>query len=221
MSDDLAGLWPLLGLRITTPRVELAIPDTRDLLHLARASGDLQPAGEPRFQQAFLYEPSPQRERRLLQLHWRALAHWRPESWNLQLAVRVDGLAVGVQNMWAGDFAIVRSVETGSWITQDCQGRGYGTEARAAVLELAFAHLHALEARTSFVEGNGASERVSRKLGYVDNGRRVYAQDGMRVVERCLLLDTAAWESNRLPGIAVEGVQECLELFGVQVGAID
>ncbi|MGW0199362.1 GNAT family N-acetyltransferase [Nonomuraea sp. NPDC003201] len=54
------------------------------------------------------------------------------------------------------------SRRSGSWIAREHQGKGYGTEARAAVLELAFVHLHAVEAYTSFVEGNSASERISR-----------------------------------------------------------
>ncbi|WP_431931678.1 GNAT family N-acetyltransferase [Nonomuraea jabiensis] len=41
-------------------------------------------------------------------------------------------------------------METGSWIAREHQGKGYGTESRAAVLELAFAHLRALEAYTFF-----------------------------------------------------------------------
>ncbi|GAA2820722.1 GNAT family N-acetyltransferase [Nonomuraea rubra] len=221
MSDGLASLWPLLALRITTRRLVLAIPDTPDLLNLAEASGDLQPAGQPRYQQAYLYEPSPQRERHLLQRHWRVLAHWRPESWNLQLAIRVDGLAVGLQNMWAADFAAVRTVETGSWITRTRQGHGYGTEARAAVLELAFAHLGAVEAHTSYVDGNTASERVSRKLGYAANGRRAYAEDGRRVVEHRMLLDAVAWANHRMPGITVDGASECLALFGLRAEARD
>ncbi|GAA3251219.1 GNAT family N-acetyltransferase [Nonomuraea helvata] len=215
MSEDLAGLWPLFGLRVRTPRLELAVPDTPDLLNLAQASGDIQPAGEARYQKAYLYEPSPDRERHLLQRHWRALAHWRPESWDLHLAIRVGGVAIGVQNMWASNFGTVRVVETGSWITRSRQGREYGTEARAAVLEFAFAHLGALEAHTSYVDGNVASETVSRRLGYIYNGRRAYERDGVRTVEHCMLLEAATWETYRAPGISVGGITPaCLELFG-------
>jgi RimJ/RimL family protein N-acetyltransferase len=52
------------------------------------------------------------------------------------------------------------------------------------VLELAFRDLRAVEAHTSFVEGNIASERVSRRLGYRPNGRRAFDRDGDRVVEK-------------------------------------
>ncbi|MGV9386224.1 GNAT family N-acetyltransferase [Nonomuraea sp. NPDC003707] len=215
MGEDLAGLWPLFGLRVRTTRLELAVADTPDLLRLAQASGDIQPADEPRYQKAYLYEPSPGRERHLLQRHWRALAHWRPESWDLHLAIRVGGVAIGVQNMWASDFATVRVVETGSWITRSHQGQGYGTESRTAVLELAFARLGALEAHTSYVDGNLASQAVSRKLGYTSNGRRAYDRDGVRTVEHCMLLEATAWELRRAPGLSVEGLTPaCLELFG-------
>ena len=219
MSEELAELWPLFALRVTTPRLELTVPGNRDLLNLARASGDIQPSaeGEPRYQKAYLYEPSPGRERQLLQRHWRALAHWRPTSWDLQLAIRLDGLAIGMQNIWATDFTTVRSVETGSWIAREHQGKGYGTESRAAVLELAFAHLRALEAYTFFVEGNSASERVSRKLGYVHNGRRAYSRDGVRTVEHGMLLEASRWASHRRPGISVGGITPAsLELFGAE-----
>jgi hypothetical protein len=101
MGEELADLWPLFGLRVTTPRLELAVPDNRDLLSLARASADVQRPGETRYYKAYLYEPSPERERHLLQRHWRALAHWRPTSWDLHLAIRVNGIAVGGQNVWA------------------------------------------------------------------------------------------------------------------------
>ncbi|MER6951598.1 GNAT family protein [Nonomuraea sp. NPDC000554] len=215
MSEDLAGLWPLFALRVRTPRLELAIADTSDLLSLACVSGDIQSAGEPRYQKAYLYEPSPERERHLLQRHWRALANWRPESWDLHLAIRVGGIAIGVQNMWASDFGTVRGVETGSWITRSHQRQGYGTEARAAVLEFAFTHLDALEAHTSYMDGNIASETVSRKLGYVDNGRRTYNRDGGRVIEHCMVLEAASWGPHRAPGVSVEGITPaCLELFG-------
>ncbi|MEV4582725.1 GNAT family N-acetyltransferase [Nonomuraea jabiensis] len=159
----------------------------------------------------------PAGERQFLQRHWRALAHWRPASWGLHLAVRLDGTAIGMQNIWVTGFTTVRSVETGSWIAREHQGKGYGTESRAAVLELAFAHLRALEAYTSFVEGNSASERVSRKLGYVYNGRRVYSRDGVRIVEHGMLMEASRWAPHKGAGISVEGITPaCLELFGAE-----
>ena len=139
------------------------------------------------------------------------------ESWHLILAVFAGGEPVGVQNVWAGDFARCRSVGTGSWITRSRQGRGYGTEARAAVLQLAFGHLGALEAHTEYLDGNRASERVSRKLGYTPNGQHaVYRDDAGRVTEYRLCLDRRAWEASaRRDGITVNGLGPCAPLFGL------
>jgi RimJ/RimL family protein N-acetyltransferase len=167
---DLAGLWPIFGLLIETPRLRLRLPREDELPALARAARDIAGPDGPRLQMPWMYGDSPDMERQLMQRHWRALAHWKPVSWHLPLAVFLSDDLIGVQDLWAEEFAVRRSVGTGSWVTRTRQGRGYGTEARAAVLDLAFGHLGAVEALTEYIEGNGASERVSRKLGYVPNG---------------------------------------------------
>jgi RimJ/RimL family protein N-acetyltransferase len=122
-----------------------------------------------------------------------------------------------MQDLWAEEFAHSRSVGTGSWITRARQGCGYGTDARAAVLDLAFGHLGALEALTEYTEGNRASERVSRKLGYVPNGQRAaHRDDAGPVTEYQLRLDRPAWESHaRRDHIAVTGLGPCLPMLGL------
>jgi RimJ/RimL family protein N-acetyltransferase len=216
-TEPLAGLWPLFGLLIQTPALRLRLPREEDLPALARAARDIAGPGEPRLPMPWMYDGSPATERQLLQRHWRALAHWRPESWHLLLAVFTDDEPIGVQNMWADDFARCRSVGTGSWITRSRQGRGHGTEARAAVLQLAFGHLGALEAHTEYLDGNRASERVSRKLGYTPNGQHaVYRDDAGRVTEYRLRLDRRAWQATaRRDGITVNGLGPCAPLFGL------
>ena len=122
-----------------------------------------------------------------------------------------------MQDLWAEEFALRRSVGTGSWITRAWQGHGYGTEARAAVLDLAFGHLGAIEALTEHIEGNGASERVSRKLGYVPNGRRtVHRDDTGRITEYQLRLDRPVWAGHARHGrTIVTGLGPCLPILGL------
>ena len=153
-TSHLAGLWPLFGLLIETPRLRLRLPREDELPALAEAARDIAGPDGPRLQMPWMYSDSPDMERQLLQRHWRALAHWKPASWHLPLAVFLAGEPVGVQDLWAEEFAKRRSVGTGSWVTRARQGLGYGTEARAAVLDLAFGHLGALEALTEYTEGN-------------------------------------------------------------------
>jgi len=164
-----------------------------------------------------MYGGSPGTERQLLQRRWRALVHWKPSSWHLPLAVFLAAEPVGMQDLWAEEFARRRSVGPGSWITRTRQGRGYDTEARAAVLDLAFGHLSVLEALTEHTEGNHASERVSRKLGYVRNSlRAAHRDDAGPVTEYQLRLKRPAWASHARPGrVTVTGLGPCLPMLGL------
>ena len=151
-TGELSDLWPLFGLLIETPRLQLRLPREDELPALAQAARDIAGPDGPRLQMPWMYSDSPDMERQLLQRHWRALAHWKPASWHLPLAVFLNGEPAGVQELWAKDFTRRRSVGTGAWITRSRQRRGYGTEARAAVLTLAFGHLSAVEALTEHAE---------------------------------------------------------------------
>ena len=80
--------------------------------------------------------------------------------------VRRGGVLVGLQELMAKDFAVTRTVETGSWLGAAHQGDGIGTEMREAVLQFAFDHLKATRADSGAFVDNPRSLRVSEKLGY-------------------------------------------------------
>jgi RimJ/RimL family protein N-acetyltransferase len=221
-TQGLAGLWPLFGLLIETPRLQLRLPREDELPALARAAREIAGPDGSRLQMPWMYGGSPDMERQLLQRHWRALAQWKAASWHLPLAVFLAAEPVGMQDLWAEEFSQRRSVSTGSWVTRATQGLGYGTEARTAVLDLAFGHLGAAEALTEYTEGNHASQRVSRKLGYIPNGRHMVHRDGTGpVTEYQLRLDRPAWERHvRCDRIAVTGLRPCLPMLGL-AGSVD
>ena len=218
---DLAGVWPLFGLRIQTARLELRLPADIELPALAAAARVIGPVGGGRYQRSWMYEPSPVMERRLLQQHWRDLAQWRPASWHLGLAAFLDGVPIGMQDVWAVDFTVTRSVTTGSWLTLSQQALGHGTQMRAGVLDLAFEFLAAVEAHTDYLAGNAASEAVSRKLGYAPNGQRVVDHGGTPWVRHDMRLTAAghAATAGRYGTSAVTGVAPCLGLFGLDPAA--
>jgi RimJ/RimL family protein N-acetyltransferase len=220
--DSVAGLWPMFGLLIQTPRLRLRLPREDDLCELARAARFLSVPGEPQLHLPWMYEPSPSMERQFLQRHWRALAHWAPASWHLPLAIYLEERPIGGQDIWADDFARLRSVGTGSWISRGQQGNGYGTEARAAVLELAFGQLGAEEACTEYLDGNHASEKVSRKLGYTGNGQHpVYREGTGRTTGYCLRLDRETWRETRDgTRCVITGTGPCLAMFGLGGSAV-
>jgi RimJ/RimL family protein N-acetyltransferase len=119
---------------------------------------------------------------------------------------------VGTQSLLAERFAAERVVGTGSWLGRAAQGRGLGTEMRAAVLELAFRGLGTSAATSGWLEGNWASARVSEKLGYREVGLSEMSPRGVPVVHHDVRLERDQW----IPPVPVEitGLEPALALFG-------
>ncbi|MDQ1397292.1 MAG: hypothetical protein QOG64_2551 [Acidimicrobiaceae bacterium] len=208
--------WPLFDLRIRTPRVELRLPNDDDAVLMAElaAEGVHDPATMP-FSVAWTDVPSPQQERNSLQHYWLARAQWQPESWAAGFGVWCEGRLVGAQAVQAKDFGVRRVVETGSWIGLAFQGRGIGKEMRAAVLHLAFAGLGAVRAESGAWHDNLPSQRVSRALGYVENGDEMMLRRGRPERQIRFKLERADWEHRRRDDIEIHRLDACLELFGV------
>ena len=131
--------WPLAGLRLQTPGLELRWPSPEDLDALAElaALGVHDPKVQP-FMVAWTDTSPDERARSTMQYHWSRWGSWRPTDWALELVVIRDGVVVGSQGVGGRDFAVLREVSTGSWLGRHHQGRGIGTQMRAAVLHLAF-----------------------------------------------------------------------------------
>jgi RimJ/RimL family protein N-acetyltransferase len=212
---DLA-LWPLAELRLQTSRLELRLPSEDDLAALARlaAAGVHDPEVQP-FSVPWTDVPPPERARSVLQYHWRTLGAWTPENWELHLAVRCEGVVVGTQGMSGHEFAVLREVSTGSWLGLDHQGKGIGTEMRAAVLHLAFAGLRAEFALSGAFTGNAASLRVSRKLGYTEDGLDGHVNRGGPGMIQRLRLDRQTWQASHSLPVTISGLEPCLPMFGV------
>lgn len=207
--------WPLFDLRVVTPRLKIRLPTDEDLYRLLALAdeGVHDPAVMP-FTVPWTDEPPPQRHRSSLQWWWGRRAAWRPDDWTFTGAVFVDGVPVGVQDLSAASFAALRVVSTGSWLGRAHQGRGLGTEMRAAVLHLAFAGLGAREARSGAFPDNLASLAVSRRLGYVEAGDEPVLRRGRPDRVATLRLDRATWSARRRQDVVVEGLEGCRSMFG-------
>ncbi|MEA2609020.1 MAG: hypothetical protein QOJ75_1263 [Chloroflexota bacterium] len=211
----LAAAWPLFGLRIRSERLVLRLPTESDLVALmAVARAGIHPDGEMPFGVAWSTAPSPLFERGFLQHHWGMWANWAPEAWGLNLMVELDGATIGAQSIHARDFAVHRTVDTGSWIGRPWQGRGLGTEMRGAVLAFAFDGLGARAAESAAFLDNAASNRVSRKLGYEENGRGSLAPEGVARETQRFRMTVDAWRSRPRPAVTIEGLDDCRAWFG-------
>lgn len=100
-------------------------------------------------------------------------------------------------------------------MAQPFQRQGYGTEMRAAILELAFSGLGAVAAESGALEGNVASARVSARLCYTEAGERWPLRRGEPVRERRFLLTRERWEQVSRPPVEITGLEHCLPLFGL------
>jgi RimJ/RimL family protein N-acetyltransferase len=208
--------WPLYGLRLRTPRLELRLPalEELDALGQAAADGVHDPQAMP-FHVPWTDLPPAERARSVLQHHWQRLGSWTPGDWNLQLAVFLGGVVVGTQIVGAVDFAIKREIYTGSWLGQRYHGQGIGTEMRAAVLHLGFSGLNAESAVSGAHTSNAASCAVSRKLGYQPNGIfRTRVRDELGYELR-FVLDRERWQQHSVTEVDIAGLRPCLPLFGL------
>jgi RimJ/RimL family protein N-acetyltransferase len=211
----LAAAWPLFGLEIRSEHLLLRLPtddELLDLMDLAKAG--IHPPDEMPFATAWSTLPSPAFERGYLAYHWGNTVSWAPEAWELGVGAWLDGEVIGMQGMHARSFATTRTVHTGSWIGRGHQGRGLGTEMRAAILAFAFDGLGARVAETEAFLDNAASAGVSRSLGYEDNGRGGLAPNGTLRETRRFRMSVDAWRSRPRPAVAIEGLDACRDLFG-------
>lgn len=208
--------WPLTGLRLRTPRLELRPASDSDLSALAdlAAAGLHDPAVQP-FTYPWTDVPPDERGRSVLRYHWSQRAAWKPDPWSLDLAVVLDGTVVGTQGVSARDFAILREVSTESWLGREYHGQGVGTEMRAAVLHLAFTGLGAEYAISGAFTDNAASRRISRELGYADNGVERHVSRGRPATVQRFRIDRQAWEATRAIPVTIAGLEPCLRMFGL------
>ena len=208
--------WPLLGLRLNTPRLELRLPSGDELGELAdlAAEGIHEPDRMP-FIVPWTDLPPDERARSVVQHHWLRQGNWTTDNWSLNLAVFEDGRALGLQAVAARDFAVLRQVNTGSWLGARHQGRGIGTEMRAAVLQLAFVGLEATEATSGAFEDNPSSLAVSQKHGYEPDGLDRRLVRGRPATVRRLRLSRDRWEAHRYVPVSITGLPPCLPLFGL------
>ncbi len=190
------------------------LPTDEDLVALAAvARAGVHDRPETPFLVPWDELPSPAFERQFLGFWWRTRGAWTPDAWTLGLAVIAEGRPIGLQDLTAREFAARRSVLTGSWLGLEYQGRGYGTEMRAAVLWLAFEELGARVAESGYVDGNEASARVSEKLGYAPNGERIVAPKGHPVTEHLVRTTPETWRRDLVP-VTIDGLDACRGLFG-------
>ncbi|MDI3390035.1 GNAT family protein [Streptomyces sp. B-S-A8] len=214
--------WPLTQLTLTTPDLLLRVPNDEQLDELAQVAADgVVPPGTVYFPQPWASGSPDEVARNVLQNHWWARGDWREDNWRLLLAVLLlpDGQVIGQQNLSARSFSVTREARTGFWLGRRFQGRGYGTQMRAAALHLAFDNLGAERVVSTAFADNHASLRVSEKFGYEPNGIRRLALEGRLVKAHDGAITAAGWRSRPQQSTQINGFTECRHMFGLPAAA--
>ncbi|HUS60712.1 MAG TPA: GNAT family protein [Acidimicrobiales bacterium] len=214
-------IWPFFDLVVRTPRLDLRLPTDDDLVPLADAAAsgihppDFMPFAVP------WTDASPEELRRSVMQHmWRTRGGVTVDDWTLTFAVFVGGVPVGIQAVSAKQFAKLGLVSTGSWLAMTHQGLGLGREMRAAVLHFAFEGLGAKRAESGAYEDNGASNGVSRSLGYRENGDEIRLRRDESVRQVRYAMAREEWAGRRRDDITIEALEPCLPLLGAdRIGA--
>lgn len=212
----LADLWPTFGLSLSTSRLVLRLPSDAELEELARlaAAGVHGPEERP-FLTPWAEGTPEERARFVLREHWFQLSSWTPEDWRLGLGVFLHtGQPLGVATLRARDFRVSREVTTSSWLGLEHQSQGYGTEARTALLTLAFDHLGATDATTEVFQDNHRSQGVSRKLGYLPDGISRDRRGEEVLISDRLRLTANRWSaSTQNVAVRVSGIDQAVRMF--------
>ena len=208
-------LWPISGLRVRSGDLEMRYLDDEHLLELARLAGDgvHAPDAMP-FVIPWTRGTPTEVARSVLAYQWAARASTSPQKWNLELAVVRAGEVLGSQAVMASDFPVLRTAETGSWLGLRHQGRGVGTRMRLMVLHLLFEGLGGLRATTSAFADNAASNGVTRRIGYAENGVDVVDREGRPAESLRYVLDRATWGARPAalrPDVTLAGIEAVRE----------
>lgn len=216
----LVPLWPIYGLRLETPRLRLEMLSDDDFPELVDATlaGIHHPERMPF---AFPWTDGAPKTQVLdsLRHYWGERSTFRPEAWSIPFGIRRDGEFIGIQEVSAAKFVLLRTVHTGSWLGLRFQGQGFGTEMRAAVLQFAFDHLGATRAESGAFTDNPASLRVSEKLGYAPDGTECRERRPGEVATNQRLLVTPETFLRPDWTLTVTGLDTCRQLLGLPVPA--
>jgi RimJ/RimL family protein N-acetyltransferase len=215
----LEQIWPVFGLRLCVGSLVLSAIRDDDIPALVDlAERGIHPPDEMPF--AVPWSTAADLPHEMASHYWRTRASFEPSAWTLELVVRSEGEVVGCQGFSTANYLVTRTGETGSWLGRRYQGHGIGTLMRQAMCVLLFDHLGAREITSGAFTDNPRSLAVSRRVGYVSNGRtREKRRDGELAICQRLVLRPAHFV--RPPyDMRVEGAEPVRRLIGLPDPAV-
>lgn len=160
----LGGRLTKLELPLSTPRLSLRMPTLSDAAELSRA-GNFRAVARG----TFVPHPFGPAEARLY-IRRRREAARLGQSVTLLITGRPSGRILGTVGLGALGFSDPRG-EVFYWLTPSAWGQGYGTEAVARVLQVAFGDLRLHRVAAHVLAFNDPSVRLLQRFGFRSEGR--------------------------------------------------
>jgi RimJ/RimL family protein N-acetyltransferase len=212
-----AAIWPLFGLRVSTPRLSLryVTDDLGTQLAELAAQGVHHPDTMP-FTEPWTDAPVPELQRNSVRYYWRCRAETCADHWDLNLAAldRQDRV-VGMCTLHAERFPDLRTASTGSWLGLAFQRQGLGRELRQAALHLLFAGLGGRRATTRAWQDNAASLGVTRSLPYTEDGATEELRRERPDTMLSFSMSRPQWETIRRTDIDLTGTEAVREFLAI------
>jgi RimJ/RimL family protein N-acetyltransferase len=215
-SAALQSIWPIFGLRVRARHLLLKLPTDSELAALAElaADGVHDPDYAP-FSYMWTDRPPGDLQTDFLKFHWNARAQFHPSKWSLQLGVFVDGDPIGVQQINAERFDVLRAATLGNWVGLRYQNQGYTLEMASAAVDLCFHGLQAEVIYASTLLDNSRMLAIAHRLGFEKDGLLRVAPRREALWMQGFRLHRKSWESLDRPRAEVDGLEASLPLFGI------
>lgn len=215
--ERLAEHFPAFALEVRTPRLTLRFPDDGDLVDLAElGTRGVHPPDQMPFTVPWTRVPVPFQQRNTIQFFWQQRLTLQGDVPSITLVTVVEDEIVGTQGLMTSSWKGTRTIETGSWLGLEFQGRGIGKEMRLAALHLAFDGFGAERCVTSAYADNPSSIAVTEALGYRPNGTMLTARDGAPTELVHYTMDRADFDAIRRDDIEIVGADPVVQLFGTE-----
>ena len=206
--------WPLYDLQVKSQDLTLRLPSDNDIGEIIKlAKRGVHEAGYQPFCSAWTDLEEPEFSLGIAQHHWMNRAQLKPDNWDLSFVVLLEDQVIGTQSLRSENFDKLKTVETGSWLGKEFQGRGFGTEMRKAILFFAFDVLGAEYAKSDARADNYSSNSVSKKIGYKENGYDMHIFGAEIVRRNQYLLEAERWRENDVSNVTVSGFESCRRML--------
>lgn len=213
--ERLATYFPAFALEVRTPLLTLRFPDDDDLVDLAElGTRGVHPPDQMPFTVPWTRVPVPYQQRNTIQFFWQQRLTLQGDVPSVTLVTVVDDEIVGTQGLMTSSWKGTRTIETGSWLGMEHQGKGIGKEMRVAALHLAFDGFGAERCVTSAYADNPASISVTEALGYRANGTELAARDGAPTELVNYTMGRDDFDAIRRDDVEVIGADATVALFG-------